>query len=155
MAMLKLSKKGVSMSYKVTGADGAEMAVLKGCGKGQTGQVDNAGFSLVFAEASEPGFFEMTNDGAPGGSATRTAGRRHFVIDQGGRAVELDCPFVGNKPYDAIVDGQTVGSISLSRFTGRVVTIDLPETIPLEVRLFAGWLTLRGWNTQAEQRIEV
>lgn len=151
--MLKLSKKGVSMSYKVTDADGAETAVLTGCGQGQTGEVDIAGSSLVFTPISEPWTFEMTRDGASIGTAERTRGKKHFVISHGDSVVELDCPFIRNKPYEATVDGQAVGSISMSKFTGRVVTIDMPDAIPLATRLFAGWLTLRTWNAGAEVNI--
>ncbi|MFT7650499.1 MAG: hypothetical protein ACI8Y4_005271 [Candidatus Poriferisodalaceae bacterium] len=150
--MLKLSKKGVSMIYKVTNADGAELGVLKGCGKGQTGEIDIAGLSFVFTPVSEPWTFKMTQNGAPTGTAERTKAKQHFVINYGGTEVELDCPFIGNKPYKATIGGQVVGSISLSKFTGRVVTVDLPDALPLEARLFAGWLTLRTWNAGAEVR---
>jgi hypothetical protein len=152
-AVLKLSKKGVSMSYKVTDGDGGEIATLKGCGKGQIGEVEIAGSSLVFSPVGEPWSFEMTRDGEPAATAVRTEGRKHFVIDHGDQTVELDCPFVRNKPYDVTVDGRAAGLISLSKFTGRTVTVDMPVGIPLEARLFAGWLTLRTWNARAEARI--
>lgn len=150
--MLKLSKKGLSTSYKMANADGTQLGILKGCGSGQTGEIDIAALSLVFTPVDEPWTFKMTQNGAPTGTATRTRAKKRFVINHDGLELELDCPSIGNKPYEATVDGQTVGSISLSKFTGRVVTVDLPDALPLETRLFAGWLTLRTWNAGAEVR---
>ncbi len=151
--MLKLSKKGVSMSYKVTDGDGTDMAVLKGCGKGQTGEIQIAGSSLVFTPVDEPWTFEMRRDGAPAATAQRSKTEKHFVIDHAGMVVELDCQFTGNKPYTATIDGRPVGTISLSKFTGRVVTVDLPDIVAIDSQLFAGWLALRTWNAGAEVRI--
>ncbi len=151
--MLRLSKKGVSMSYKVTDGGGAEMAVLTGCGKGQTGEIEIAGSSLVFAPIGDAWAFEMHRNGAPIATAERSKLEKHFVIDHAGTVVEFDCQFAGKKPYTATMDGRTVGTISLSKLTGRVVTVDLPDIIALEARLFAGWLALRSWNAGAEVRI--
>ena len=151
--MFKLSKKGVSMSYKVTDDSGTQMAVLTGCGKGQTGEVEVAGSSLVFTPLGGAWNFQMTNNGELVGTAERAQVGKRFVIEHDGRVIELDCQSVRSKPYDVTWDGQTVGLISLSKFTGRVVTVDLPDAIALEARLFAGWLALRTWNTGAEVKV--
>lgn len=154
--MLELSKKGVSTAYRVIDLDtGGQVSVMTNDGSWQSGSMEIAGRVLTFEQDLELGnAFSATQDGRRIASATRPNedGRRRYVLDAEGSTLELEVHRIGQKPFEATIDGEHVGALALQGFAGRRVRVDLPDRLPIGVQMFSAWLALRDWNKAANVR---
>lgn len=156
-SMLRLTKKGISNSYKVLdGETGEQIAVTKTDWGWQAGSVELNGVEISFGSTGSGGDeFVMTENGVARATAKRLSaeGRRRFMIEHGQTTLHFELHGTGQKPFEASRDDMAIGSIALEGFAGRKAVIDLPEDLPESLRLFAGWLALRDWNNAAQVRI--
>lgn len=117
-----------------------------------SGTVELHGVALTFAvDDPATGTFLMSQDGHIQATATRPtqAGRRQYLLEHGPTTLELEVHGIGQKPFDATVGGEVVGSIALAGRAGRRAIVDLTASVPIGVQLFAAWLAIRDWNHAA------
>lgn len=159
--ILELSKKGVSATYRVlNGERGDRLAELKSDGSWVGGSVVIDGVAFTFRLEDQPdGDNGVSFTAAADGQVIATAqqllggGRRGYIVNDGTTILELEVHRIGQKPFEATINGAPAGSVALAGWAGRRALIDLPASVPLGLRLFAGWLALRNWNQAANVRI--
>lgn len=105
----------------------------------------------VYREQPLRGRFILDSNGSVLASAEKpSAFTRRLLIEHAGRRYEL-------KPRSAISrtfylhDGpEIMGSLAASNLLSRRMKVDLPETLPLPVRVFLMWLTVILWKRESE-----
>jgi hypothetical protein len=145
--MLRLAKKDVRSIYTVTDDGGHSITPLRSTGSwgGVSTTVDGAPVEVT---GSTAGGFVIARSGQQLASLHSPGGRSTEVL------VEHDGPtlrLVAAKStrFDASIDGSGAGDISLVGWAGRRVEADLPQDLPVEVRLLATFHALRSWNLRA------
>jgi hypothetical protein len=79
-----------------------------------------------------------------------SAFRRHLVIEHAGRRYELKPRGWFTRTFELHEGAVVVGSLSAGGMFSRRMSIDLPETLPLPVRIFLVWLTVILWKRDSE-----
>lgn len=105
----------------------------------------------VYRERPRAGKFVLESNGAILATAEKpSALRRRLIVEHAGRQYELRPRNLFTRTYD-LRDGTTViGSLSAATFFGRRMHVDLPDTLPLPVRVFVTWLTVVLWKRGAD-----
>jgi hypothetical protein len=79
-----------------------------------------------------------------------SAFRRAFTLEHDGKEYVLKAASAWGRDF-ALLDGEReIGVVRPARALGRQARADLPEDMPLEVRLFVLWLTLMLWKRQQQ-----
>jgi hypothetical protein len=73
---------------------------------------------------------------------------RQFFIKQGEARYELQATSASGRRFIVQEYGQVVGAIYPAHAFTRQAIVDLPESMPLSVRLFIVWLVLTLWRRQ-------
>jgi len=106
---------------------------------GTTFEVGRAGWAS--------GDFFLSRDGERLASADKaSAFRRRFVIDVDGESFELAAASIWARTYELRRGTRRVGSIRRTSLWANRADVDLPETLPMEVRVFITWLVLVMWK---------
>ncbi|MDQ2640372.1 MAG: hypothetical protein M3Y79_07320 [Pseudomonadota bacterium] len=112
--------------------------------------VDGRQFS-VYRERMMSGKFILESDGAVVASAEKPSSlRRRLLIEHAGRQYELKPHGLFSRTYDLHEGSAVIGSMSARGFFTRRMNVDLPETLPLPVRLFVTWLTVLLWKRESD-----
>lgn len=145
--MLRLAKKDVRSIYTVTDDGGHSITPLRSTGSwaGATTTVDGAPVEISDSTADHfvitRGDRQIASLRTPGGRSTEV------LVEHDGPTLRLVS--AKSTRFDASIDGDPVGAISLVGWAGRRVEADLPEQLPVEVRLLATFHALRSWNLRA------
>lgn len=75
--------------------------------------------------------------------------RRSFQVRAGDRLFTLQAAGLFSRRYVLLHGHQEIGSISPSGFFGRTTIVDLPESVPIPIRLFLLFLVLLLWKRAA------
>lgn len=95
------------------------------------------------------GSFFLKRDGHLVATANKpSALQRSYVMDFGGTRYTLRAAAVLRRKFELVSGEQVVGSVYPERWIGRRSVADLPEDLPLEVRVFLTWLVLTQWKRQ-------
>jgi hypothetical protein len=79
-----------------------------------------------------------------------SAWKDRFVFEHGGNRYELKKESAWRSAFVLSCDGVgLVGSIRQKGFFNRELTVDVPEELPLEVRVFIVWLVIILWKREA------
>lgn len=105
----------------------------------------------VYRERPMSGRFILEANGAPLASAEKPgAFRRRMLIEHAGRQYELKPRGLFTRTF-ALHEGTAVlGTLSATGVFSRRMQVDLPEALPLPVRLFVVWLTVMLWKRDSE-----
>jgi hypothetical protein len=105
----------------------------------------------VYRERPMSGKFILESDGAIVARATKPSSlRRRFLIEHAGRQYELKPRGMFSRTFELHEGSSVVGSMSARGLFSRGMNVDLPETLPLPVRMFVTWLTVLLWKRDSE-----
>jgi hypothetical protein len=97
------------------------------------------------------GKFILEADGAIVASAQKPSSlRRRLLIEHDGRQYELKPQGLFTRTYELHDGPAVIGSLSARHVFTRAMDVDLPETLPLPVRVFVVWLTVILWKRDAQ-----
>ena len=151
--MFRLTKKGIASTYRlIDGSTGEELSQLKSNWSYDSGSIAISGVTLTFARA-EPEHTDLVlrRDGVALATARHLAGGGGWHTELDGEAATIELR-EHRKRFEAILDGESAGSIALEGFAGRRIIVDMATAVDLEVQLFCGWLAVKSWNQQANTR---
>jgi hypothetical protein len=77
-----------------------------------------------------------------------SAFRRCFVIRHAGKSYTLRATSM--RQFTLFDDSRKIGSISPDGFFTRRATVDLPDALPLPVRMFITWLSIILWKRDSD-----
>ena len=96
------------------------------------------------------GDFELLARGEKYVSATkRSALRRRFEIRFGDRELVLDATSAFGRTFELIEQRHVVGTVRPRSLLSRQGVAELPEDLPVAVRLFIAWLVILMWKRAA------
>jgi hypothetical protein len=75
---------------------------------------------------------------------------RRFIIEHDSRRYELKPRNWLSRTFQLHEGSSVVGSLSAPGLLSRRMNVDLPETLPLPVRVFVMWLTVILWKRETE-----
>lgn len=105
----------------------------------------------VYRERSLSGKFILESDGATVASAEKpSAIKRRLLIEHAGTQYALKPRGMFSRTFELHAGPTVVGSLSAKGVFSRGMNVDLPETLPLPVRVFVMWLTVILWKRDAE-----
>lgn len=105
----------------------------------------------VYRERPMSGKFILESDGAIVASAWKPSSlKRRLLIEHAGKQYELKPRSMFTRTFDLREGSTVVGSLSARGFFSRRMNVDLPETLPLPVRMFVTWLTVLLWKRESE-----
>ena len=94
-------------------------------------------------------FILETDTGVLAEAVKPSAIRREFRIRMADRTFTLKAAGALSRKYVLIDGSRELGTISPSGFFGRTATVDLPEDMPMPLRLFLLFLVLLSWKRAA------
>lgn len=101
----------------------------------------------VYRERLMSGRFILESDGGIVAAAEKPSAWSHrLLIEHAGSRYELKPRGVFSQAFNLRAGADVVGSISPRSMFSRRMIIDLPESLPLPVRLFIAWLVAIMWN---------
>jgi hypothetical protein len=104
----------------------------------------------VYRERPMSGKFVLESGGAIVASAQKPSSlRRRLLIEHAGRHYELKPRDMFTRTYVLREGTAVVGTLSATGLFTRRMNVDLPETLPLPVRVFVVWLTVILWKRDA------
>ena len=77
---------------------------------------------------------------------------RTFDVDVAGRHLELKAVSIWTREFGLFENDAQIGRIEPAGWLGRKAIIELPEDIPLPVRVFLFWLVLILWRRAANSQ---
>jgi hypothetical protein len=105
----------------------------------------------VYRQRPMSGSFVLEANGANLASAEKPSSfRRRLLIEYMGREYELKPRGMFTRTFELHAGSTVVGSLSATGVFSRRMKVDLPETLPLPVRIFVVWLTVILWKRDAE-----
>ena len=105
----------------------------------------------VYREGVMRGEFVLESDGKVLARAEKpSAFRRSFVVTHAGREYTLQAQSALRRPFVLLQGSQEVGWITPQGIFSRKTQVDLPEVLPLPVRVFLLWLTIVLWKRDAD-----
>jgi hypothetical protein len=106
----------------------------------------------VYRERPLSGKFILESNGTILASAEKPSSlrRRLLIGDAVGRQYELKPRDMFSRTFQLHAGSTLIGSLSAKGLFSRGMNIDLPETLPLPVRVFVIWLTAILWKRDAE-----
>ncbi len=79
-----------------------------------------------------------------------SAFRRSYIVSHAGREYTLQARSPWRRPFILLQGSQEIGSIAPQRIFTRKANADLPDSLPLPLRVFLLWLTVILWKREAE-----
>jgi hypothetical protein len=105
----------------------------------------------VYRERLTSGDFIMESAGSVLARAQKpSAFRRCFNVEHGSRQYTVQAQSAFRRTFVVLNGDIRIGSISPDGFFTRRATIDLPEDIPLPVRIFMVWLAVILWKRESD-----
>ena len=97
------------------------------------------------------GAFELRHGGETIARAEKpSAFRRTFDVRFDGRRYGLAPRSILGRTFELRRDGVTVGTIRRETWTSRKARVELPDELPLPVRVFVLWLVLLMWKRESD-----
>ena len=104
----------------------------------------------LFREGWMSGAFVLEADGAILARAEKpSALYRRFVVEHEGRRSTLEAAAAFRRKFVLSEGGAKIGSVSPDGLFTRRATADLPDDLPLPVKVFVVWLVLILWRRAA------
>jgi len=105
----------------------------------------------VHRERLMSGKFILDLDGTIVATAQKPSSlRRRLLIDHAGTQYELKPRDMFTRTFQLYAGSTLVGSLSAKGLFSRRMNVDLPEALPLPVRVFVMWLTVLLWKRDSE-----
>lgn len=105
----------------------------------------------VYREGAMSGKFILEENGQPLASAEKpSAFRRSFTVQHGNRTYKLQAEGAFKRSFVLLEQGRRIGSIVPNGVFTRKGTVDLPDELPLSVRVFLIWLTVILWKRDSD-----
>lgn len=105
----------------------------------------------VYRERPLSGRFVLESNGEVVASAVKpSAFTRRLIIEHAGMQYELRPQGLFSRTFELHSGPGIVGSLSAKGIFSRRMIVDLPEALPLAVRVFLMWLTVILWKRDAE-----
>jgi hypothetical protein len=105
----------------------------------------------VYREGLMSGDFILASDDTVMARATKpSAFRRTFIVEHAGRQYTLRATSALCRSFELLDHDRVVGTLSPRGLFTRRAAIELPETLPLSVRVFIIWLAVILWKRDAE-----
>jgi hypothetical protein len=105
----------------------------------------------VYREGLLSGAFILESAGSVVARAEKpSAFRRLFTIDHAGRQYTLRAAGIFGRVFAFLEGPREIGAIFPEGIFTRRVKVDLPERLPLPVRVFIIWLAIILWRRQAD-----
>lgn len=105
----------------------------------------------VYRERPLSGKFILESDGRIVASAEKPSSlRRRLLIEHADKQYELKPRGMFTRTFELHSGPTTVGSLSAKGVFSRRMNVDLPEALPLPVRVFVMWLTVILWKRDAQ-----
>jgi hypothetical protein len=105
----------------------------------------------VYQEGLLSGAFILESAGLVLARAKKpSAFRPSFIIEHVGKQYTLRAKSVFRREYLLLDGPREIGSLSPEGFFTRRVRVDLPEYLPLPVRIFIIWLTVILWKRESD-----
>jgi hypothetical protein len=95
-------------------------------------------------------FVLESTDGVVARASKPSALRRSFVVTHGTAVYTLQAASAFRRRFVLLADDREVGEIAPAGFWSRRATANLPEALPLPVRVFLIWLTVILWKREEE-----
>jgi hypothetical protein len=96
------------------------------------------------------GDFELIAEGERYVSATKpSAFRRRFEIHFGDRHLVLEAASAMGRKFELLESGRVIGSVRPKALLSRRGRADLPDDLPVAIRLFVVWLVILMWKRAA------
>lgn len=104
----------------------------------------------VYRERPMSGLFFLQSDGGTVATAEKpSVWSQRLLIEHATSRYELKRRSIFSRTFDLHASAGVVGSISARNIFTRGMNIDLPESLPLPVRVFIVWLVAILWNREA------
>lgn len=106
----------------------------------------------VYRERPLSGRFILESNGTILASAEKPSSlrRRLIIEDAAGRQYELKPRDMFSRTFELHQGATVIGRLSAKGLLSRGMNVDLPETLPLPVRVFVMWLTVILWKRDAQ-----
>jgi hypothetical protein len=105
----------------------------------------------VRRERPMSGKFILESDGTAVASAKKPSSlRRRLLIEHAGIEYELKPRDMFTRTFELHAGTEVVGTLSATGMFTRRMNVDLPETLPLPMRVFVTWLTVMLWKRDSE-----
>lgn len=150
--MMEIIPKGwFSWNFEVIQDDEyiADIDVSSWREKGQLRVLDQVG--EVYRDGLVRGDFVFELNGAVLVRACKpSTWRRTLNIEHQGQTYSLEAKSMFSRGFVLLNQGQQVGSLTQKGWFSRSATIDLPQELPLSVRVFIVWLAVILWRRDAQ-----
>ncbi len=105
----------------------------------------------VSREGWVSGSFTLESSGSILAQARKpSAFRRSFVVEHGGRQFTLNAKSAFGRAFVLSENSRALGSLAPDGWLTRRATADLPEDLPLSVRVFIVWLAVILWKRESD-----
>lgn len=140
-----------SWNYEVVDEGGTPVAKLGIAPFRTRGSIEAEGFEYRVERQGLGGEFLLEKSGVLEARAEKPrAFFRSFDIQSGGRSFVLKARYTMRREFVLTENGIDLGTIAPEGAFTRRARIDLPDHLPLPLRLFAAWLTIFLWKRAAQ-----
>lgn len=148
-------KRWLSCDYDVHDATGAHVGDVRLSLWAAGGAVDVGENAFrVWREGLVFGPILLSGRAGEAARATRlNSFSRAFAVEHGGRAFVLRSPSMWFREMHLYEGNEVIGSAVPEGVLSRRAQFDLPESLPLELRLFVVWLALYQWKKWQDSRV--
>jgi hypothetical protein len=149
--LIATPKRWFSWDFEVHEGGGQPVGDVRVSAWRERGAVTVGGIKYPVTREGVVGAFTLAGAGGVLARAMKpSALHRMFTLEHDGREYVLKATSAWGRNF-ALLDGEVqIGAVRPARLFGRQARADLPEDMPLEVRLFAIWLTLMLWKRQQQ-----
>ena len=117
----------------------------------ERGAVSAEGFENTVSRESALGAFVLERSGQVLARAEKpSAFRRTFAIEYDGKTYMLKALSAFGRAFVLYHDDLAIGTLAPTGFWTRRARVELPEDMPLTLKLFVIWLTLLHWKREAD-----
>jgi hypothetical protein len=149
--LIATPKRWFSWDFEVHEGGGQPVGDVRVSAWRERGSVTVGGIEYPVTREGVVGAFVL---GGAGGVLARamkpSAVRRLFTLEHDGKEYTLKAVYAWGRDF-TLLDGEVeIGVVRPERVFGRQARADLPEDMPLAVRLFVVWLSLMLWKRQQQ-----
>jgi hypothetical protein len=149
--LIATPKRWFSWDFEVHEGGGEPVGDVRVSAWRERGAVTVGGIEYPVTREGVVGAFTLAGAGGVLARAMKpSALHRMFTLEHDGKEYVLKATSAWGRGF-SLLDGEVhIGAVRPARLCGRQARADLPEDMPLEVRLFAIWLTLMLWKRQQQ-----
>jgi hypothetical protein len=149
--LIATPKRWFSWDFEVHEGGGQPVGDVRVSAWRERGAVTVDGIEYPVTREGVVGAFTLAGAGGVLARAVKpSALHRMFTLEHDGKEYVLKAVSAWGRDF-ALLDGEVqIGVVRPARALGRQARADLPEDMPLEVRLFVLWLTLMLWKRQQQ-----